>query len=192
MIIAKQNPVELDVVVARIQKVIHNAFDVKWSTNPPGPTKKDGIICYPRCYQVIRKGHKYIEYFDSAESNSYNKDYQDIIDSEQNRMVILNDDYEIVNETDNGNFKSTYLDVIFIVDLSTTHPTVLHRADEEVRAEVVKELEKIPNVTVYKSVRKLNKIFGDIKYDPIIDLHPSHCFKVVLHVDRFSKREKIC
>ena len=191
MIIAKTNPVELDAVIARIQKVIHTAFDVKWSQ---GQNTTDGIICYPRCYQTIRKGHKYIEHFDSATTNDYNLDYNDIVDSEQNRMFILNYDYEIVNAkgSDNGNFKSTYLDVIFFVNLNTTHPNVLHRADEEVRAEVVKELEKIPNVSFYKTVRKLNKIFGDIKYDPQIDIQPSHCFKVVLHVDRFSKNEKIC
>lgn len=192
MIIAKIKPVELDVVVARIQLAIHKAFDAKWSIVdpvPPETVKKGGIICYPRCYQTIRNGHKYIEHFDSAESNDYNLDYQDIVDSEENRMVILNDDYEIVNETDNGLYKSTYLDVIFFVDLSLTHPDVLHRADEEVRTDVVKELEKISNVSVYKTVRKLNKIFGDIKYDSKIDMHPSHCFKVVLRVDRFSKNE---
>lgn len=188
MIIAKENPVELDVIVAKIQLAIHKAFDKKWSITPD---EKGGIICYPRCYQTIRKNHKYIEYFDSSENIDYNIDYVDIVDSDENRMIILNDDYEIVNETNNQLYKSTYLDVIFLVDLTKTHPNIKHRADEEIRAEVTSVLEKIPNVRLFKTVRKLNKIFGDIKYNPKIDIHPYHCFKVVLHIDRFSKIEKL-
>lgn len=193
MILAKTNPVGLDVVVHRIQKDIHKAFDVKWSVG--GNTDK-GIICFPRCYVNFKDSNKFkeyndkiIEYFDSSTTD----DYEDILDSESNKMIVLHThDIDDLSDVNGKNFKTTYLELIFIVDLSVAYPNITHRADEEARSEVTKIVEKIQNCKVYRIVRGLNKVFGDIKYPSSLDLHPSHCFKIVLKVERFSENEKIC
>ncbi len=187
MIIAKNNPVGLDAVIARIQKAIDDAFKNKWKREDQ--EENLGIICYPRCYINIKNKHKHIEYFDSMDDKQ-SIDYLDVLDTETNKLIILNDDYEIVKI--GPNHYSTYLDLIFLVDLNSTHKSIKHRADEEVRLEVTKEIEKVPNISIYNYTRKLNKIFGDIKYDYKLNLQPSHCFKITVHVDRFTQNEKYC
>lgn len=183
MIIAKTNPVAQDVVVARIQKALHNAFDVKWSE---GGNTTDGIVCYPRCYIGFDTNMKrIIDYYEQTTEF----DYLNILDNEQNKVIPIND-YPIIQE--GVNTLSTKLDLIFVVDLKTTNPTVTHRADEEVRSEVLKVLQKIPNTSVVSVIRGLHHIFKDMKYNPSIDMQPKHCFKVVLSIDRFSENEKYC
>lgn len=182
MILAKNNPVGLDVVIDRIQKAVDKAFDVKWSE---GQNTTGGVKCYPRCYVNEKLDYRVIEFFDS----STRIDYLEAVGDKVNSMVVVNE-YDINKIS--INVLKTKLDLIFIVNLKETHPTVTHRADEEVRSEVLKIIEKIPNTTVESVVRGLKKIFKDIKYDNKIDMHPMHCFKVVLSVDRFLEDEKIC
>lgn len=201
MIIEKINPVGIDVEVYKIQKAIHNAFNVLWNQNGEA---ENGIICYPRCYINFKKRNKntiyaerIIEYFDASEletTEDYidtNVDYKDILDGEENRMIIL-DTYDFFPVERSQNFESALVECIFIVNLNKTHPTIKHRADEEVRIQVKKVLEKIPNVTIHRMVRSLNKVFGDLRYSTTLDMHPLHCFKVILSLDRFGSNGKVC
>lgn len=202
-----KNAVGLNATVARIQIAMDAAFDKLWSDKDEfGADTKDGIICFPICFinfkrlnQNIDYNKRIIEHFDyysdediATQPIGGGNDYVDILDSDTNKMIILND-YDI-EPVESVNFEATRLDIIFIVDLTKTHPGTNQRqaAIEELRIEVVKILEKIPNITVLRSVRRLNKVFGDIEYSILLDLHPSHCFKVVVSVDRFSKNDKIC
>lgn len=201
MIKAKLNPVGIDVPVHNIQVAINKAFDVKWSD---GGNTTGGIICYPRCYINFKRrnknniyAEKIIEYFDASEledSVDYidtNTDYKDILDGEENRMIIL-DSYDMFPVNNLPNFESALIECIFIVNLNKTHPTIKHRADEEVRIEVKKVLEKIPNVSIHRTVKTLSKVFGDLRYSTVLDMHPLHCFKVILSLDRFGSNDKIC
>lgn len=201
MIISKVNPVGIDAKIAEIQKAIDKAFDVKWSL---GGNTTGGIICYPRCYVNFKKrnketiyGLRIIEHFDAAtedETAEYldtNTEYKDILDGEENRMVII-DSYDIFPVNDLYLFESTLIECIFVVNLNKTHPLIKHRADEEVRLEVKKVLEKIPDVKIHKTVRRLNKIFGDIRYSTTLDIHPLHCFKIILSLERFKGENRVC
>ncbi len=188
--------------VAEIQYDINKAFDVLWSDkDADGNPTTGGILCYPLCEVNFKRNNKkiiynkkIIEYFDEAteaDTEAFKKrnvDYDDILDGEYNRMIVIQD--EEIEQINNANFYKTKLEVIFVVNLNTTHPSAGHRTNEEVRSEVLKILEKIPNVTVYKTVIRLNKVFGDIQYSTALDMHPLHTFKVVLTVDRFSKTDK--
>lgn len=194
MIIAKQNPVGIDSVIHVIQQTVNAAFDAKWNDG----TSEHGIICYPRCYLNFKRrnkstiyGEQIIEYFDASEVNNSgdyidtNNDYKDILDGEENKMIILtNYDAFPINATQN--YESSFVECIFIVNLNKTHPHIKHRADEEIRVEVKKVLGSIPDVTVHRSIRALNKVFGDIRYSTTLDMHPMHCFKFILSLDRFS------
>ena len=185
MIIEKLNPVGQDIKVYEIQKAIHDAFDIVWRGLTPEFVDSPGVICYPRCYITYSKHKKVLDFFDS----STNSDYLNVLDSEQNKMVIVND-HPIVKE--NTNFFSTKLDLIFIVNLNKTNYAVTHRADEEVRNAVVEVLEKIPNTTVVSVIYGLNHIFKDIMHEVSLDMPPKHCFKVLLSLDRYKNNDKIC
>jgi len=195
MIKSKQNPVGIDVDIAIIQKAIHNAFDVKWSD---GQNTTDGIICYPRCYVNPKRRNKtnvydskILEYFDTSEVDSssdysdINTDYDDILDGEENKVVFITD-YDVFPVNHGVGFETALIECIFVVNLNKTHPAIKHRADEEVRVDVKKVLDKIPNVSVHKTVRTLGKVFGDIRYSTQLDIHPLHCFKFVLSLDRIN------
>lgn len=201
MIISKINPVGIDVKIAEIQKAIDKAFDVKWSE---GQNTTGGIVCYPRCYVNFKRrnkdtiyGLKIIEHFDASYAEDTvdyldtNTEYRDILDGEENRMVIL-DSYDIFPVNGLYLYESALIECIFVVNLNKTHPTIRHRADEEVRLEVKKVLEKIPDVKIHKTVRSLNKIFGDIRYSTTLDIHPLHCFKVILSLERFKDEGRVC
>lgn len=201
MIIEKLNPVGVDVEIAKIQKAVHEAFDVKWSE---GQNTENGIICYPRCYVNFKRRNKnniyaerIIEYFDPVEYSdsvdfiNTNVDYKDILDGEENRLIII-DSYDFFPIERTQNFESTLVECIFIVNLEKAYPNIRHRADEEVRIDVKKVLQRIPNMTVKRMVRSLNNVFGDLRYSTTLDMHPLHCFKVILSIDRFGSNGKIC
>ena len=200
MIYAKENPVGIDIDIAIIQKAIHNAFDVKWSD---GQNTTGGIICYPRCYVNPKRRNKtnvydskILEYFntseydDTEEYSDINTEYDDILDGEDNKVVFITD-YDIFAVNHNPLYETALIECIFVVNLNKTHPTIKHRADEEVRVEVKKVLDKIPNVSVHKTVRTLGKVFGDIRYSTQLDIHPLHCFKITLSLDRIGTN-RIC
>lgn len=200
MIIEKLNPVGVDVEIYKIQKAIHDAFNPKWVANQGD----QGIICYPRCYINFKRRNKnniyaerIIEYFDPSEvvdSPGYidvNVDYKDILDGEENRLIII-DSYDFFPVERTQNFESTLVECIFIVNLNKAYPLIRHRADEEARIDVKKVLEKIPNVSIKRIVRSLNNVFGDLRYSTTLDMHPLHCFKVILSLDRFGSNGKIC
>jgi hypothetical protein len=106
------------------------------------------------------------------------------MDAEQNKMIVLND-YDIYQVKGTTNYSTTYLGLIFIANLNKCYPNISYRATEEFRSDILKVANKIPNVSVYKTQSQLNRIFGDLLYDSQIDMHPNHCLKVVLSVDRF-------
>ena len=200
MIKAKNNPVGIDVDIALIQKAIDTAFDVKWSD---GGNTTGGIICYPRCYVNQKRRNKnniydskLIEYFDTSTvetSETYsdiNTDYDDILDGEDNKMLILTD-YDVFPVNASNSLESALIECIFIVNLNKTHPNIKHRADEEVRIEVLNVLRRLPNMSIHRTVRQINKVFGDIKYSTQLDMHPLHCFKVILSLDRIGSN-RIC
>lgn len=200
MIISKPNPVGKDAKIAEIQKAIDKAFNVAWAITG----ESDGIICYPRCYINFKKrnketiyGLKVIEHFDAttlddtAEYIDANVDYKDVLDGEENRMIILSS-YDTFQVNNLPNFESTLIECIFIVNLNKTHPTIKHRADEEVRIQVKKVLEKIPDVRIHRTVTTLNRVFGDIRYSTMLDIHPLHCFKVILSLERFKSESRSC
>ena len=201
MILEKIKPVGIDVDIAIIQKAIHDAFDIKWSY---GQNTSGGIICYPRCYINTKRRNKFnvydskiIEYFDSSnlddslEYTDINTEYsRDILDAENNKMIILAE-YDIFPVNSMGNFESSIIECIFIVNLNKTHPEIKHRADEEVRLEVKQVFTKIPNTKIKRIVRTLGNVFGDIKYSTNLDMQPLHCFKIILELNRIGVN-KIC
>lgn len=200
------NPIGLNATVHRIQVAMHNAFDVAWSDkNGLGEKTEDGIVCYPICFinfkrsnQNITYNKKIIEHFDYySESDLANmpigggNDYKDILDADENKMIVLSE-YEI--EPVGINYETTRLELIFILDLSRAYSDIVQRqaAVEQVRVDVIKVIERIPNVSLHKTVRGLNRVFGELEYSSSLDLHPQHCFKATITVDRFSKDDKIC
>lgn len=195
MIIAKKNPVGIDITVAQIQYYVNQAFNTAWDD---GSNPGVGIICYPRCYvNAIKRNKtnvyysKVIEHFDESnvdEGPDYfdtNVDYVGVLDGEDNKMIIVSD-YDVTPEENSQHREMTTIECIFIVNLNKAYPNIKHRADEEARIDVKNVLEKIPNVKVYRTIRMLNKVFGDIKYSTSLDMHPLHCFKIVLDVNNIN------
>lgn len=201
MILEKKNPVGVDVEVYNIQRAIDKAFDVLWSD---GQNTTGGIICYPRCYINFKRRNKtniyaeqIIEYFDPSEvetSDDYidtNTDYKDLLDGEHNKMFFL-DTYDFFPLNKLPTFETALIECIFIVNLNKAFPNIKHRADEELRIAVKKVIDSIPNVSIRRMVRSLNRVFGDLRYSTTLDMHPLHCFKVVLSLDRFKSNGVIC
>lgn len=172
IIFAKENPIGVDAIINSIQQLLDTKFSTSWQ----------GLECYPRCYVNEDKGKQVIEHFDG-------KDYNNVVHADKSKCFFLAEYDEIPNGSNNY---STVIEIFFIVDLKKAKPSILHRADGEIRNEVLSIIEKIPNTTIKRVVKKAENIFKGYFYDNVDDLHPTHCFKVVLSLDLYKRDQTIC
>jgi hypothetical protein len=172
MLIVKTNPVGRDKEIQRIQARVYHALVSAW-----GLTDDDTVYeCYGRCYKNKEKNGYVAEVFTAG------KDYKEVYWNDNLRAIsFFREDDKVENALGEG---KTRLALIFFVDLSKLKPSIAHRADEEVRLDVIKlfglELESVE--TGVDNV--LREFSGTRKTDLAIkgDQHPVHCFRLNLNI----------
>lgn len=178
----KENPVGLDALIHDVQTQVYS-LATTWNIDLTG---------YPRCYILEHNGKKTIESYlgDSEYSRS-------LIFSEENKFFFLNpEDVEKVG----SNLYKTQIELYFIVNLEECKPNVTHRADEEVRNDVLSELSKLPNVKIVKVVHNNDRVFArfnnrvsqNYEYEYTDDMQPYHYFKVILETMPYQLTQTTC
>jgi hypothetical protein len=174
MIYQKTNPVGLDAVIAEIQVKLM-ALATTWGAPLDG---------YPRCYPQLRDGRKVIEYSQSL------KEYKELIYAEGNKFFFICEN-DLV-QVGNGYF-TTDLSVYFMLDLTDAMPSVTHRADAEVWADVVAVLQTIPIIgKAERIVQGFDRVFAGYDYQPTDDLQPYHYFRIDVPVMAFQLTKTYC
>ena len=181
--LVKTDPLGVDAVIHDIQKRLYLLKDL-WNVELSG---------YPRCYILQNdKGQKTIETYFS------NQDYSSsLIFSEGNKFFFL-----LPNDVEkhSGNYYTSYLELYVILNVVECYPSVIHRADEEVRKDVLDALEKCPSVKVVKAVINIDKVFNrynnrirqSYEYEYTDDMQPYHCFKIEMEVLPYLLDQRAC
>ena len=182
--ILKIAPRGIDVVIHNAQKKLYLLKD-KWSINLTG---------YPRCYILQNENNKKtIEHFDGG------IDYTGtLVFAEENKFFFnLAENVEQVSE----NSYKCILELYFILNVKECYPNVLHRAVEEVRADVMQVLNLIGDFGIKKSIvtnidkvfnRFNNRISRNYEYEYTDDMQGYHCFKVIIPVPEYNVNQKLC
>lgn len=168
----KDIPVGIDVAIHKAQKKLHDALDLSWS----------GLECYPRCYVIEAEQGCTIAHFVG------HNDYEPVIHSDKSKcFFVVKPQVKHVG----GDIFIAEVELFFIVDLAKAKSTIDHRADEEVRVEVLNVLNMIPSVYVIDIITKQEVVFKDYVYNDIDDMQPHHCFKITLKFE-YDINEQIC
>lgn len=171
MLIQKTNPVGIDKIIQLFQAYIHSSLTAKWNIT-------DAYQCYARASRN-QTDDGYIAEVLQAGTNSY-------------AAVVFNSRHAAQSffgtstrsENVNGMFQ-TDVHLVFFVNLENLKPSITHRADEEVRKDVINacssglfgfELQEVE--TGLENV--LREYPGSRRNEGLkfIDMQPIHCFRL--------------
>jgi len=171
----KSNPKGIDIVISKIQKKLYDTLSVLWDVELDG---------YGRCYtQKIDENRGIVNYVNSKE---YSKS---LIHKERNKFFFLaENEYK---QTSLGYF-STSIELYFILNLNECKPDATDRQDEEVRVDVINALFGCFVKQDIKVTFVLEDVFRNYFYPETLDLHPYHCFKLVLPLYDFDINQELC
>lgn len=171
----KQNPVGLDASIQKLQVLLYTQLLPKWNE----------LSGYGRCYiNKDKDGFKTIE--DYSKKNEYSGN---LVYAEGNKFFFATE--KDLERTGNSFYK-TSIDLFFIVNVNKVYPSITHRADEEIRLDVLKILENQSLVEVKKLVIDIDKIFNRFDYNRVDNMQPYHVFKLELDVVEFDINQKYC
>lgn len=178
----KTNPIGLDAVIDDIQKKMYSLKDT-WNIDLEG---------YHRCYILNKDGGQTLEAY--LENDEYSKS---LTFAEDNKFFfVCPNDIEYVYPR----YYKTNIELYFIVNVTECKPNLLHRADEEVRNDVINLIEKVSSVKVVRILWQVDKVFNRFRnkqsrsfdFDNISDLHPYHSFKIELEVLPYNINKQTC
>ncbi len=181
--LTKTNPVGLDIVIDNIQRKVYE-LKKEWAVELDG---------YPRC-QILKSndGQKTIEAYLGNDEYSGS-----LIFAEENKFFFLSG--ESVQKVKN-NYYSTTIELYFIVNLSEIYSNIKHRADEEVRIDVLHVLNTISGINVVKVESNSDKVFArfnnrisqNYEYEYTDDMQPYHYFKVLIDILEYDINAQSC
>jgi len=169
----KANPVGIDKVIDRIQKLVHDPLLASWGS----------LDVYGRVYRLKDNGNVHFKLYKG------NGEYEPLLFSEGNKIFFVQGD----NTVAEGGRETNDLFMVCNVKLDG----VLERNDEEVHSEVV-DLIVSKYLKEYKGCRhgmnelkKLleNEVQGNFKFG---DIHPYHVFIVKLSVKYYLINSDPC
>lgn len=165
----KTNPVGLDKVIDIIQKRLYDKLTPLWNIKLEG---------YPRCYEVKRAKKVTVEHYKGK------GEYESLIHSDTNKFFfIVKDDIKQVSYTT----YNAVIELYFILNIQDCKPSIHHRADEEVRNEVINVLSTIGVADALKTIIiDTPSVFRGYDYELLNDMHPHDCFKVIFEIRDFK------
>lgn len=171
----KENPTGLDAEIHKIQVKLYDKLTRLWGCNLQG---------YPRCYSLKRQTKKTIEHYIGK------GEYESLIFAERNKFFFLADN-DYIQES--SNHFMTKIDLYFIVNLEDVQPYKEHRADEEVRRDIINILLSCGSVkTNIKIVTGIDSIFMGFERNNINDIHPYYYFKAIVEINDFTLNNRLC
>ena len=168
MLITKDSPVGIDTYIDALQKHLYSNLSSKWID--------DQWICYPRCYKNKRKDRESgSEYFVPEYAKTI-IDYQDVLFDDKVNVLsffIKGDDISI------NDFKRPVSKVSLIIStkINDLYPTVVHRADEELKQDVFDLVVDFGQGWELKGMFDgIDNVYSEFKRDGVIlsDIAPRH------------------
>lgn len=169
MLVTKTGPVGIDYGLQELQTELHTRLLTKWSITT------DEYKAYGRCYRKpTDKGYVAVNYDSGTE-------YAMMIDDSLKAISFFGQS----PTTRLDQKESTEVHLVFFVNLAKLKPSIAHRADEEVRKDVISLFAPALygfayqgfEITIESTLREYRG-----SWNKILDMHPWHCFRINLKV----------
>lgn len=176
MLITKTSPVGIDAAIQKLQAWLHTELMGKWGMDTAIAAQNKLYQCTCRCYRNKTASGYVAEVFTGG------KEYREVYwDDTLNAISFFGisaiETYEI-GETTN-------VHLVFFVNLKKLKPSIAHRADEEVRRDVVLLAEKSMYGFKFQSLELgienvLREYANSYRDDRMraVDMEPVHCFRL--------------
>ena len=173
MLVTKTDPVGIDYNLQRLQTDLHTKLLTTWSI--ADATYKS----YGRCYRKpTDAGYIAVDYAGGSE-------YSMMFDGTLKAMSFFGQSAKVGFD----NLEMTEVHLVFFVNLTALKPSITHRADEEVRKDVISLISSATYGFAYNGfelylenvLREYPGSRKDSKFS-IVDMHPYHCFRINLKV----------
>lgn len=179
MLITKDSPTGLDNAIQKLQTYMHTTLMSKWGLNTANPDENKLYECYGRAYRNKKDTGYVAEMFRSG------TDYKDAYWNDNLYALSFFGSTERV-EYEIGSCK-TNVHLVFFVNLEKLKPTITHRADEEVRQDVINTIGKhCYGFTLSGYETGIENVLREypVSRDALIkaDMQPTHLFRVNLQV----------
>lgn len=172
MLLTKTNPVGIDIPLQRFQTYLHGRLVSKWAI------ADDTVYrCYGRAYRNQTTDGYIAENYEG--SSKYKEVYWD-----SSLTAISFFGVTPKSTFDTGN-ESVDVHLVFFVNLETLKPAITHRADEEVRKDIINVIAEKSYGLVFQGIdtgieNVLREYPGSRRNDRLkfVDMHPVHCFRL--------------
>lgn len=184
MLITKTSPVGIDWHIQKLQTLIHNRLISADYWNIDSADYR----CYGRCYRN-KTDDGYV-----AQNYESGNDY---------REVYWDDSLKAISFFGTGNTVQIDMNaqadvhLVFFADVVKLAPTILHRADEEIKQDVLDIIGKNAHgfsvQSVETSLENVLKEYPGSRRDnrlKYVDMHPVHCFRINMRL--IYNPNKIC
>ena len=173
MLYAKTSPIGIDFRIQKLQAFLHSELLTAWGLE----TAK--YESYGRCYRNKKDAGYVAEVYTG--SDQYKEVYWQDGLSAISFFGVSDKIMSKLGETAN-------VHLVFFVDISKLKPTITHRADEEVRADVMSRVEMFgfSLVSVDLWIENVLKEYAGSYRDErlkAVDMHPIHCFRLNLKIN---------
>lgn len=171
MLITKTKPVGIDFYIQKLQTYLHDILTVKWNVT-------DLYECYGRALRnKTSDGYKAEVYSPTAENN-----HKDVYWNDALKALSF---FGIGNTKIDRSFGVAEVHLVFFVDVAKLKPTITHRADEEVRQDVMSVVKsgmhgfEVTGVVIGVE-NSLKEYPNSIKSESLkyADMQPTHCFRI--------------
>jgi hypothetical protein len=173
MLITKTNPVGIDVPVKKFQTFLHGRLKTAWSLETDDPLYR----CYGRCYRN-QTSDGYI-----AENYEGENNYKEVYLDDALKAISFFGIGQRLN-SDTGKLV-TDVHLVFFVNLASLKASITHRADEEVKRDVLNACDNGMFGFTFESIETglqnvLREYPGSRRDDRLkfVDMQPKHCFRL--------------
>lgn len=172
MLILRSNPKGMDALIQRFQTKLHEKLLTYWGID------EDQYRCYGRCYRN-KTADGYI-----AENYEGDGEYKEVYWDDSLSAISF---FGIASEIEQVIAAKTTVHLVFFVNLAKLKPGIAHRADGEVRTDVIDAIGMgMYGLTVQSVQLYLENVLKEYpgtrrdNYLKYVDMHPVHCFRINL------------
>lgn len=191
MLITKTVPVGIDIPIQKLQIKLHDGLLKKWGIDPLVAVQNEQYVAHGRCYRnKTENGYR-------ADLYTGNGDYVPLgWDDAKSAVSFFGMG---TNESKQPTGVKANVHLVFFVNLSKLKPSVAHRADEEVRLDVLGLL--MPAVpfgfTLMGTETSVDMVLKEYPASykggtlAAVDMQPVHCFRLNFELT-YEKQQNYC
>lgn len=182
MLITLTDPVGIDAYIQKLQIKLHSELCTTWDLSPDCENDLSAKYqAYGRAYRNATDNGYVAEVFTGG------KDYKEVYWDDTLYAISF---FGLGSTIERNTMNKADVHLVFFADLSKLKPDVTHRADEEVRKDVLDIIGRYSfGFTVLSTEMWLQNVLkeypGSLRDERLkyVDMHPVHCFRINMTVN---------